>query len=304
MVEGETAEGRSRIGPVHRIIAATGQRPDLSLTRELRLDLDPWLESTKALGPLIDPNQHSCGEVPPHGHRELAIPNGASIRSASKAMAGRRRSCSLPAMSRYARSPRQSREISRRPTTPASCSRRRECARHSGRRRQTKPPAAAADPHRPRSMPAASLMRSQRTKANPDADAGWPREHARRMSPRHKGPRAAVSSSRLGVTQILAWVSSIICWRFCEADCPGSRLAVRLGRRRRFLGLLTAGLASPRVGDSIQHRGGRPVLAVSAFLLSLGLIGLALAPLFAAVSRSPGWCSAPDGRGPLRRRLR
>jgi hypothetical protein len=44
------------------------------LTRELRLDLDPWLESTKALGPLIDPNLHSCGSVPPHGHRELAHP--------------------------------------------------------------------------------------------------------------------------------------------------------------------------------------------------------------------------------------
>ena len=72
MVDGETAEGPRTIGPVDRIIAATGQRPDLSMTRELRLDLDPWLESTKALGPLIDPNEHSCGSVPPHGHRELA----------------------------------------------------------------------------------------------------------------------------------------------------------------------------------------------------------------------------------------
>jgi thioredoxin reductase len=74
LVEGEMAEGTRRIGPVDRIIALTGQRPDLSLTRELRLDLDPWLESTKALGPLIDPNLHSCGSVPPHGHRELAHP--------------------------------------------------------------------------------------------------------------------------------------------------------------------------------------------------------------------------------------
>jgi hypothetical protein len=73
-LEGETADGLRRIGPVDRIIAATGQRPDLSLTRELRLDLDPWLESTKALGPLIDPNEHYCGSVQPHGHRELAHP--------------------------------------------------------------------------------------------------------------------------------------------------------------------------------------------------------------------------------------
>jgi hypothetical protein len=46
----------------------------MSLTRELRLDLDPWLESAKALGPLIDPNVHSGGSVPSHGHRELGHP--------------------------------------------------------------------------------------------------------------------------------------------------------------------------------------------------------------------------------------
>lgn len=73
-VEGETANGIREVGPVDRIVVCTGQRPDLNLTRELRLDLDPWLESSKALGPLIDPNLHSCGSVPPHGHRELAHP--------------------------------------------------------------------------------------------------------------------------------------------------------------------------------------------------------------------------------------
>ncbi|MBO1905277.1 FAD-dependent oxidoreductase [Microvirga sp. 3-52] len=74
VVEGETAGGIRALGPVDRIVVSTGQRPDLNLTRELRLDLDPWLESSKALGPLIDPNLHSCGSVPPHGHRELAHP--------------------------------------------------------------------------------------------------------------------------------------------------------------------------------------------------------------------------------------
>lgn len=74
IVEGETKDGLRQVGPIERIIAATGQRPDLSLTRELRLDLDPWLESVKALGSLIDPNEHSCGDVPPHGHRELSHP--------------------------------------------------------------------------------------------------------------------------------------------------------------------------------------------------------------------------------------
>jgi len=74
IVEGQGQDGLLQLGPVDRIIAATGQRPDLSLTRELRLDLDPWLEGVKALGPLIDPNEHSCGDVPPHGHRELSHP--------------------------------------------------------------------------------------------------------------------------------------------------------------------------------------------------------------------------------------
>ena len=59
---------------IDEIICATGQRPDMSLTSERRAKLDPWPESTEALGPLIDPNVHSCGTVRPHGHRELAHP--------------------------------------------------------------------------------------------------------------------------------------------------------------------------------------------------------------------------------------
>lgn len=59
---------------IDEIVAATGARPDLGLSRELRVRLDPWLESTDALAPLIDPNMHSCGTVRPHGHRELAHP--------------------------------------------------------------------------------------------------------------------------------------------------------------------------------------------------------------------------------------
>lgn len=63
-----------QIRGIDEIVCTTGQRPDLSLASELRLKLDPWLESTESLGPLIDPNLHSCGTVRPHGHRELAHP--------------------------------------------------------------------------------------------------------------------------------------------------------------------------------------------------------------------------------------
>lgn len=65
-------DARTPIESIDQVIAAAGSRPDLSLTRELRVRLDPWLESTDALAPLIDPNEHSCGTVRPHGHRELA----------------------------------------------------------------------------------------------------------------------------------------------------------------------------------------------------------------------------------------
>ncbi|WP_374674875.1 arsenic resistance N-acetyltransferase ArsN2 [Ideonella sp.] len=74
-VHGIGASGEPlHLAGIDEIICATGQRPDLSLTRELRVRLDPWLESTEALGPLIDPNLHSCGTVRPHGHRELGHP--------------------------------------------------------------------------------------------------------------------------------------------------------------------------------------------------------------------------------------
>lgn len=98
-----------------RITAAIGQRPDLSLNRELRLDLDPLPESTKALCPLIYPNEHSCGLVPPHGHRELVHPEPDSTRSASRVMAARRPSCCSPVTSRSARSRRRSPVTRRRP---------------------------------------------------------------------------------------------------------------------------------------------------------------------------------------------
>jgi hypothetical protein len=67
-----SADGRKVDADV--IVNATGARPDHNPATELRLDLDPILGSTRALAPLIDPNQHSCGTVPPHGVDELTQP--------------------------------------------------------------------------------------------------------------------------------------------------------------------------------------------------------------------------------------
>ena len=56
------------------LVNSTGFRPDLALLREIRLELDEIVEAPRRLAPLIDPNLHSCGTVPPHGEAELAHP--------------------------------------------------------------------------------------------------------------------------------------------------------------------------------------------------------------------------------------
>ncbi|HWG98262.1 MAG TPA: flavoprotein, partial [Pilimelia sp.] len=66
------ADGRALTAD--RVVAATGFRPDHTIADELRLDLDPALGCTRALAPLIDPNEHSCGTVRPHGVDELTQP--------------------------------------------------------------------------------------------------------------------------------------------------------------------------------------------------------------------------------------
>ncbi len=66
-------EGRA-VEDVDRVVGLTGYRPDLAPLTEVRLDLDPVTQAPRALGPLIDPNVHSCGTVPPHGEAELRQP--------------------------------------------------------------------------------------------------------------------------------------------------------------------------------------------------------------------------------------
>ena len=68
------ADDGREVGPFDRIVNATGFRPDLAMVSELRVDGDPVLQSARVLAPMIDPNVHSCGSVPPHGAAELAHP--------------------------------------------------------------------------------------------------------------------------------------------------------------------------------------------------------------------------------------
>ncbi|TXN07238.1 MFS transporter [Methylobacterium sp. WL103] len=85
--------------------------------------------------------------------------------------------------------------------------------------------------------------------------------------------------SALGVVQILTWGSSFYLLSVLAAPMSkdtGWPLRWVIGGLS--LGLLVAGLVSPRVGAFIGEHGGRPVLAFAAIALALGLMGLALAP--------------------------
>lgn len=59
---------------VDEVIVVTGFRPDFGFLSEVRLDLDPALRSARTLAEQIHPDHHSCGDVAPHGYKELEQP--------------------------------------------------------------------------------------------------------------------------------------------------------------------------------------------------------------------------------------
>ena len=75
----EVIQAQDLVVEADAVIAATGFRPDHTIAAELRLALEPALESAAALGPIIDPNVHTCGTVPAHGMAELAHPEAGYV---------------------------------------------------------------------------------------------------------------------------------------------------------------------------------------------------------------------------------
>ncbi|WP_445257024.1 NAD(P)-binding protein [Nocardioides aurantiacus] len=69
-----TSTNGQQVDDVDEVIVVTGFRPDFSFLSEVRLDLDPSLGAPKVLADQIHPDHHSCGDVAPHGHRELTQP--------------------------------------------------------------------------------------------------------------------------------------------------------------------------------------------------------------------------------------
>ena len=72
-VHAVTPDGEREV-TVDVLVPATGFRPELGMLSELRLNLDPAVEAPAQLGPLVDPEFHSCGSVEPHGELVLAHP--------------------------------------------------------------------------------------------------------------------------------------------------------------------------------------------------------------------------------------
>jgi thioredoxin reductase len=69
-----TAVDGQHVTDVDEVIVVTGFRPDFAFLSEVRLDLDPALGAARILADQIHPDHHSCGDVAPHGYRELSQP--------------------------------------------------------------------------------------------------------------------------------------------------------------------------------------------------------------------------------------
>ena len=92
-------------------------------------------------------------------------------------------------------------------------------------------------------------------------------------------PDRRIVVTALGVTQILAWGSTFY---LLAVLAPAIARDTGWGYDWTIagvsVGLLVAGIVSPRVGRFISGYGGRPVLAAGAVLLAVGLAALGLAP--------------------------
>lgn len=85
--------------------------------------------------------------------------------------------------------------------------------------------------------------------------------------------------SALGIGQILAWGTSFYFPAvFVTAIVADTGWSFGLVVSGTSIGLLVAGLISPKVGHIIDRHGGRPVLLASSLFYAAGLIGVGLSP--------------------------
>jgi MFS family permease len=93
-------------------------------------------------------------------------------------------------------------------------------------------------------------------------------------------PRRVLVVAALGITQILGWGTSFYFPAvFAAPIVADTNWSLGWVVGGVSIGLLVAGVISPRVGRAIERRGGRPVLAFSSILFAAGLAGIGLAPV-------------------------
>ena len=123
-------------------------------------------------------------------------------------------------------------------------------------------------------------------------------ERERMEAGEHPAParRRAVLITALGVVQILMWGST-----FYLLAVLAPAIVAETGWPSRWviggitIGLITAGLISPRVGRVIDRRGGRPVLVFSPIVTACGFVALALA--WSLPAYLPAWVVLGIGMG-------
>jgi predicted MFS family arabinose efflux permease len=133
------------------------------------------------------------------------------------------------------------------------------------------------------------------------------------------GPNHRVVITALGIVQIFAWGTSFYFPAvFAAPIVGGTGWPLEWVVGGTSLGLLVAGLISPKVGSIVEHRGGRPVLVASSLFYAAGLGIVGLAPslpvyllgwfligtgmgtgLYDAVFAALGWMYGAQARGAI-----
>ena len=299
------AERDGRLGVSRRRAHTRGRRGDrghrlparpLAALGELRLDLDDRVEAPRALAPLIDPNLHSCGSVPPHGVDELSHPDERRLRCRHEELRPR---ADVPAAHRLRAGPlgrrRAGRRLGGRPPGRARAARDRRVQQSASR----PAPASAADAACCGTGSRHDCGRRRRRERAPhssSSDAGVRTRTSRgrgRSSARSRSPRRSPGASS-------TTPSPSSCCR-CSASSASRRRSSPAPSRSRC-----SSPASPasRVGRYLDRRSPRALDDASA-----RSAGALLVFAWSRVRRPGGVLRAVDrhrarhGHGPLRARL-
>ena len=258
---------------VDELVVATGFRPELDFLREVRLSLDPALECPPALAPLIDPNEHSCGTVRPHGARELAQPEPGFYFAGMKSYG---RAPDLPHADRLRAGALDRGRDRRRPRGGA------QGRAGAARDRRVQRSGAAA-------RPAGRCWHDrfiERLLCARAAEGGKGRDLLRLNA---VITRRLFTIIVLGSTQTLAWASSYYLPAvLADDDVAGPRPVDQLDLRHLLASLVLTAVMGPKVGRTIDAWGGNGVLAASNLLFAAGLFLLQLATR-CRCSPPPGW---------------